>query len=606
MASPLRDALLGRVARPNLGTRQTLVADAFDLVAQSPWFGLGAPQTALFSNDTNDVSVGTHGQFFTLLVSHGYPGVIFYYGFFLAMLVVTWKAGHRAWWAWAAIVVLIGQAAFYNGVPIPLILGCLAVVLCLRELPRAGTAGSGSPGDRLTGGLRMVPDAQAAPDVQETGAVRQYGRALRGKVWLVAAFGVAGAVLGSQLLPAATYLSTSAIEVQDGYVDLANPGNTDRTNMVTEQQVAVSSGVIAGVVEALGGEVNESDLDQRGLVTSPADSTTLVFSYTAPTADEARDVVTAWSAAYLEQRVTALEAALEAERDEAEQRLDGIEEDLALARETLSAIRPGTRGAEAAAIRVANLTSQLDSARRTYSQLQVLSVDAGRSLGAASDPGGGSGLSTALAALLGGLAGLMLGTAVALLLTRMDRRTTGQQAIAGVDVWAEIGDTGFHTDELRAVAARLGIAHQHHDVGTVMVASLTGTEPDVHEALAESLSEMGVTVRQLDGTKDLFRDPVTTPANAKGSGNRPRPPRVLSLVSAPPALRDASTAVLGSQVDQVVLSVDGTMTDRRHVEETVRTITRAGGRVAGILVWGKKTPLWRRSRRRRAWRRAER
>ncbi len=74
--SPLRDALLGRVARPNLGTRQTLVADAFDLVAQSPWFGLGAPQTALFSNDTNDVSVGTHGQFFTLLVSHGYPGVI--------------------------------------------------------------------------------------------------------------------------------------------------------------------------------------------------------------------------------------------------------------------------------------------------------------------------------------------------------------------------------------------------------------------------------------------------------------------------------------------------------------------------------------------------
>ncbi len=99
---------------------------------------------------------------------------------------------------------------------------------------------------------------------------------------------------------------------------------------------------------------------------------------------------------------------------------------------------------------------------------------------------------------------------------------------------------------------------------------------------------------------------MTTPANAKGSGNRPRPPRVLSLVSAPPALRDASTAVLGSQVDQVVLSVDGTMTDRRHVEETVRTITRAGGRVAGILVWGKKTPLWRRSRRRRAWRRAER
>ncbi len=109
-------------------------------------------------------------------------------------------------------------------------------------------------------------------------------------------------------------------------------------------------------------------------------------------------------------------------------------------------------------------------------------------------------MSTALAALLGGLAGLMLGTAVALLLTRMDRRTTGQQAIAGVDVWQR-SVTGFHTDELRAVAARLGIAHQHHDVGTVMVASLTGTEPDVHEALAESLSEMGVTVRQLDGTK---------------------------------------------------------------------------------------------------------
>lgn len=131
--SPLWDVLQHRLDTPNTGTRETLVGASFELASRSPIIGYGAPVTVTTIADTNDVSIGTHGQLWTLLVSHGYPGVAFYFGFFLVTLVVTWKLAPHAWWLQATIVVFLIQSPFYNALPVPLVLAMMAVALCLRE-----------------------------------------------------------------------------------------------------------------------------------------------------------------------------------------------------------------------------------------------------------------------------------------------------------------------------------------------------------------------------------------------------------------------------------------------------------------------------------------
>lgn len=133
LLTPLSDVISNRLGHENLSTRETLASGAVELTRQSPLFGYGAPQTVSVAN-SNDVAVGTHGQIYTLLVSHGIPGAVFYIAFFLAALYVTRKVSGPAVWAWAAIVVCLVQLPFYNSIPVPLVLAMMATACCLREL----------------------------------------------------------------------------------------------------------------------------------------------------------------------------------------------------------------------------------------------------------------------------------------------------------------------------------------------------------------------------------------------------------------------------------------------------------------------------------------
>jgi O-antigen ligase len=133
LLTPLADVISNRLVHENVSTRETLATGAIELTRQSPVFGFGAPQTVSVAN-SNDVAVGTHGQIYTLLVSHGIPGTFFYIAFFLAALYVTRKVSGPAVWAWAAIVVCLVQLPFYNSIPVPLMLAMMALACCLREL----------------------------------------------------------------------------------------------------------------------------------------------------------------------------------------------------------------------------------------------------------------------------------------------------------------------------------------------------------------------------------------------------------------------------------------------------------------------------------------
>lgn len=131
--TPLRDVVIGRLETPNTGTRETLAGAAVNLTAESPLIGFGAPVQETFMADTNDVSVGTHGQLWTLLVSHGIPGAAFFIGFFLIRALAALQASARGWWAAIAIFVFLIQMPFYNALPVPLMLAMIAIALCMRD-----------------------------------------------------------------------------------------------------------------------------------------------------------------------------------------------------------------------------------------------------------------------------------------------------------------------------------------------------------------------------------------------------------------------------------------------------------------------------------------
>jgi hypothetical protein len=117
---------------PNLSTRTSLASASVDLAQESPLVGFGSPVEETLLRDSNSVSVGTHGQLWTLLVSHGVIAAVLYVGFFVAVLGYTRRVGLPGVWLQVTVVVLLVQAPFYSSVPLPLILGAIAVGLLTR------------------------------------------------------------------------------------------------------------------------------------------------------------------------------------------------------------------------------------------------------------------------------------------------------------------------------------------------------------------------------------------------------------------------------------------------------------------------------------------
>lgn len=132
--SPLHTLIQSRVGLTNVGTRQTLATGAVDYATQSPLIGYGAPVQSDLA--TGGLSVGTHGQLWTLLVSHGIPGAILYVAFFSMVLLTFRHVSSNAWWLQATLVVLLIQLPIYNAVGVPVTVAMVAVILLMREETR--------------------------------------------------------------------------------------------------------------------------------------------------------------------------------------------------------------------------------------------------------------------------------------------------------------------------------------------------------------------------------------------------------------------------------------------------------------------------------------
>ncbi|TMK82191.1 MAG: O-antigen ligase family protein [Actinobacteria bacterium] len=134
-------------------TRALLYESSIQAVAQSPILGYGTPVSVSLVNPTAPLvgpSVGTHGQFWTIIVAHGIPGVTL---FMCWWLVALFKTGRRLptaagrdtnarFWGHVAILAGIIQMAYYELIPWGLFIMMAATAMAWREAtPDAAEAG---------------------------------------------------------------------------------------------------------------------------------------------------------------------------------------------------------------------------------------------------------------------------------------------------------------------------------------------------------------------------------------------------------------------------------------------------------------------------------
>ncbi len=116
--------------------RAQLYGESIALVRESPVLGYGAPVLV-----EGNLSAGTHGQLWTIVVSQGVPGLLLFTGWLLWAL---WRASRRLppghpgdvtvrLWCEVAIFVALVQMPYYDLLPWGLSIGMIAAAVAWRE-----------------------------------------------------------------------------------------------------------------------------------------------------------------------------------------------------------------------------------------------------------------------------------------------------------------------------------------------------------------------------------------------------------------------------------------------------------------------------------------
>ena len=135
--TPLGEIIMARLTNGyGDAHRELLYSQSLDLVRQSPMFGYGAPVLV-----EGNLSAGTHGQLWTVLVSQGVPGLVFFMGWLLLALRQTARPLPEMHpgdlnvrlWAEVAIFVAIVQMPYYDLLPWGLAIAMVGAGLAWRE-----------------------------------------------------------------------------------------------------------------------------------------------------------------------------------------------------------------------------------------------------------------------------------------------------------------------------------------------------------------------------------------------------------------------------------------------------------------------------------------
>ncbi len=130
---PTRQLIDDRIATPHSNQgRAILYKEAADSVQKSPLLGYGGPRPS--QANPNLPSVGTQGQFWLVLFSHGIPGALLFVSFFAYACWRTRKARSPiALWCHVVVVLALVQMPFYGLLPSQLNIIMIAIALASRE-----------------------------------------------------------------------------------------------------------------------------------------------------------------------------------------------------------------------------------------------------------------------------------------------------------------------------------------------------------------------------------------------------------------------------------------------------------------------------------------
>ncbi len=129
--TPLGGLITTRLETPHSNAdRATLAIAAIEGAAERPLFGWGAPRP---NERLKLPSVGTHGQIWFALFSHGFVGLVGFFGT-MVNLAVTTRKQHSTAGIWAHVTLIIGltQMPFYLMMPDQLFTMFAAAAVALR------------------------------------------------------------------------------------------------------------------------------------------------------------------------------------------------------------------------------------------------------------------------------------------------------------------------------------------------------------------------------------------------------------------------------------------------------------------------------------------
>jgi hypothetical protein len=135
MATPLGPLLGDRIATPHSNqARGMLYTEATEDVLESPLLGYGSPRPS--ERNPNLPPVGTHGQLWLVLFSHGIPGAALFVGWFVYVLWISRRrAGDIALWMHVVVFITLIQMPYYGLLPAPLHVAMVAAAVTWPGAP---------------------------------------------------------------------------------------------------------------------------------------------------------------------------------------------------------------------------------------------------------------------------------------------------------------------------------------------------------------------------------------------------------------------------------------------------------------------------------------
>jgi len=155
--TPVGQVAADRMATPHSDAgRLSMYQEAMERSKESLLLGFGTPRPS--EENPNLPSIGTHGQVWLVLFSHGIPGLALFMGWFLYTLVRSGKGGSPVrLWSHVVILIALLQTPVYELLPMQIHVVMTAAALAWRditlpvdEVPRRG----------VPAGFQQVPTSQ--------------------------------------------------------------------------------------------------------------------------------------------------------------------------------------------------------------------------------------------------------------------------------------------------------------------------------------------------------------------------------------------------------------------------------------------------------------